>query len=243
MPKSIYLYLFIVGLFVGYFTGVFIGDTFDLQSISPPRIIDTSTIPSTRQRNILVVGVDDLKEPTPTLESVWIIANFPGSPRLVLLPIFPLSPKIDHDGNKELVGAFNSSSKGLLNETFLNELKNRNLWWSDYVILDETAMEMILNFVGNPDQTGRANTLKPVISRHPNSAKDLEGVHQKQVGLLSYLCRYANQTNPSQGPSSILALIPEHIRTNLKPPEIINRWKTLISYRGGFSCVFPTLNP
>jgi hypothetical protein len=161
----------------------------------------------------------------------------------VLLPIFPLSPKIDYENNKKLEDAFKSQPKSLLNKIFLDELKNRNLWWSDYIILDKIALEMIMDFVGNPNHVERANTIKSILSVRPRAMQEKEPTYQKQIVIMSYLCRSVNKTDPSRELTPILALMPDHIRTNITPPDLIDWWKNMKSYQGGISCVFPTLNP
>lgn len=228
-----------VGLWFGFSIGNF---TFPgLQNGAIPAET-TVTPPTNGQRSILFIGVDHLNVDQPRLESIWLVLYLPGKPSLTLLPIFPVSTTSkSYLGSSwertNPIGDDGNPSTGLL-----NILKKKQIWWSEYVLLDETAMIKVVDFLGGMTVGERyldgALSLGSIIPPWESQSAAIQG----QTELLQTLCLQPKRVSSMKDIGSILDLIPLHMRTNIEVSQALDDWQSLVTNEIDLTCEFPMLS-
>jgi len=93
------------------------------------------------QRNILVIGVDDLQADEPALESLWLILYYPPAPGINLAPLFPARLQNDPETGLALDEAFALDENGTPVPAFFESIQRRDLWWNNYMLIDRPEWE------------------------------------------------------------------------------------------------------
>jgi len=189
------------------------------------------------QRIFLLVGVDSLDPRTAQLKSLWLATYMPSDPSIRLLPILPskegINQYIDHPLNRafELNGG---NGRVILDNRFINYLKENNYWWSGYIVFDETILQK--TYLSLNDQSGSYK----VVTAAQKSPTNLNEI-STQVLILQAACQKLSNklTNPDW--SEIESLIPAHILTDLDIQQISSEWENTLASGRGINCIFPTM--
>jgi hypothetical protein len=197
----------------------------------------THAMPTNGQRNILVIGVDDLESDQPKLAGIWLMLYFPEKPNITFVPIFP-DPR-SKSSSKGLI----SNESLVLNEDsslkyeFVNKLQRKNLWWHGYVVMDAYAVAEVFALF---NQTNQKNSVK-----YGNSITDwvLPGEFPQsiaaQMNLISMFCRKSSYLTGGTDISRIVSLVPNHIRTDMNMTSFIQDWRHFIASESELNCDFP----
>ena len=194
-----------------------------------------------RQRNILVIGVDNLESTQPRLKAIWIILYLNDLPHFMMLPIYPTAPSLGEvlpAPDSTLTTLFNLDSNKNPNPAFIQELAKKDLWWSGYMILDEFAIEelLVFSYVGETSQPGGYKTM-------PDPLDDPFNALMVQTRYAQDLCSRSNRftlTNTKEL-LNLAANIYPHYTTDLDLELILIEIKNALKYNGGISCEFPSL--
>lgn len=194
------------------------------------------------QRNLLVIGVDDLETKSPSLQSVWLIIFMPNTPHFMLLPIYPNGSFVE---NKQLSMADPLPETFLLDkrkaprESFFKALEVKEIWWNAYILLDETALIEVSNFIGRISETSSTNIIKIV----PDADDDPIGSLLGQAEFVQSLCRQTTTISnvDTQQYLDLLSKVRGHIISDLDFDTTITEWQELITNSGNISCEFPSL--
>lgn len=195
-------------------------------------------IPNNGQRNILFVGVDDLNKESPELVGIWLLMYFPGKSNLTFAPV---NPKIwsQSQTSTSQTAEFNAVIKnGSIDKKFFSQLRQEDIWWHGYVLLDSTAVKEVVLFSNQVNDLETISTFNSVNDPYLSGGPNLTGLDY-QTDLLKYICQKTNNFTKDTDISKILALIPIHIRTNLNLISIIQDWKSLITQENNLVCEFP----
>lgn len=197
-----------------------------------------------KQRNFLIIGVDNLNSPTPRLESVWLILTIPTSPKINLVPIFPSSS--GWEVRKNGTNIFNIDpldSDQALSSDLDNVLSSKGLWWNNYIVLDRFAMTQLIDYARG-DQIVSTSTN----SDGPDTMVDVplawENPHtafEAQTELTRELCNQAAQIPPSTDIVPLIELIKNHFKSDLNIEQTIEDWKYYSMLEEDITCEFPTL--
>jgi hypothetical protein len=198
-----------------------------------------------RQRNLLIIGVDDLRAKSPRLISVWMIFYLLDTPHFMLVPIYPTTHSGGFDQpflDESLSNTFQLDPEQAPGAEFLQSLHAKDLWWSGYIILDQTALDAIRKFVGG--KVAKSNLNHPLSSRNiPDPQQDTRAALIGQARFAQDLCGGAAGLFSIET-SQILDLftrLSSHVRTDLDLQQAIEEIQFSLRNGGGVSCEFPSL--
>ncbi len=196
---------------------------------------------SSGQRNLLVIGVNQIGSPNLTLESVWLVLYLQDTPRFTLMPVYPGSGlSVNPQAAADLTGLFSLDSYGNPGASFLAALHARKLWWNNYIVLDQTAIAGMIDFVGgvtlgNTIMDGiHAMANMPMVQYAPQDAL------MAQAEIIKDICSQSTQPELSARVEGLLRLIPYHLNTDMDLELALNQWERLRA-SGPFTCEFPSL--
>jgi hypothetical protein len=265
--NTAYLILFFVSLLSGILVGRRIGVRADDSTNAPLRqklkpslllkkelrknlteadqLTDNSSpvMVSHQQRNILIVGVDDLGEPSPTLSSIWLIIYLQDSPHLMLLPIYPIG-ETHPDGTliDKLDDDFRLTPQRSLHSDFITALEEKEIWWTGHIIIDKYALADVVDFIAEANANpflGGVNAITSIPIARDAPYKSVIG----QADLIKNLCQ--NTTGLSSIPRwqylHLFAMTQDHFSTDYVAEEALDEWLHLLSEGGGISCEFPSM--
>ena len=139
--------------------------------VAAQRARDTRQEASGRQRNILLIGVDSLQSEAPRLEGVWMVLYLRDTPHFMLLPVYPSQTQNQDNPaliDQNLARLFSLEDEQTPNPLFLQALKDKQLWWDGFIVLDKSALVEILaltssgNATTSPSQQQAATNLTNV---------------------------------------------------------------------------------
>ena len=196
--------------------------------------------PTTGQRNLLAIGIDDSSSPAPRLESVWLVSYFPGQSTFTLVPIYPDILEKNSSDLEALIKNFSLDENGTPNQAFF-DLLGRETWWNNYFVIDEVGWAAIQDFLGGGIPNGQllddsgAPGFLPLWDNRFASVRD-------QTALLQAACLRAatlRQEDAIQG----LSLLAPHLRSDLDLTQTPQDWSAEPGSRLGLRCEFPLTNP
>lgn len=171
------------------------------------------------QQNFLLIHADDLTADQPSLVSLWLMIYVDyDPPQLAFKTLYPpLSPD---ENVKKISNTFRLSSQGSPDEDFLKAVRESNMHWESYILVDHRGIQDIL---GNPEKNLAATLSAAAGSAHP-AATTL----QMETAILKAFCaRLAAEKGESLDISAWSALIPTHLRTDLHFETIMINWHQL----------------
>jgi len=196
---------------------------------------------SDRQRNILVIGVDSIELTQPRLKAVWMILYLKDLLHFMMMPIYPSTFTQDKDlsnADSNLAKQFNLDASNAPDPTFMQALSDKELWWSGYVVLDESALEDLLTFsyVGE-------NSYPDTLDSIPDAWDDPFTALMAQTRFAQGLCSKSHRFSMTDTEEllDIAADIYPHYTTDLDLEFFLTEIKNALRYNGGISCEFPSL--
>jgi hypothetical protein len=199
--------------------------------------------PNNGQRNLLVIGVNQIGSPILILEGIWLVLYRQDTPRFTLMPVYPGSGMSTNPQAAEaLTGLFSLDSYGNPGASFLAALHTRKLWWNNYVVVDQTAMAGLIDFVGG---VTLGNTMMDGIHAIANMPSVQFAPHDAllaQAEVIKDICSRSTQPELSARVEALLRLVPYHLNTDMDLEQALTQWERLRS-TGPFTCEFPSLWP
>jgi hypothetical protein len=209
----------------------------NIQADPPPQGINNG------QRNLLVAWVDRLDAARPRLEGLWLILFVPNSPSLTWLPLYPAGLIVNIDGNPQWTADFRLTPDGKLDAQFVADLRSKDVWWNNYLIIDETGLAEIVNRSLNanedPGITPQPDAGVRIIANMPPAWEHPEEALKAQFDLLEKFCLPPTATNRVASEADLIGPLDHHLITNLQADEILSIWNDL-RLTGGRLCKFPT---
>lgn len=215
----------------------------------------TPPVPSTRvnydhqdniqQRNLLVIGVDDIDAEIPGLRSVWLIIFMPNTPHFMLLPIYPTGTFTDTNHPStigSLPESFHLDRGKTPHDSFFKALEVKEIWWHAYILLDDTALLEISNFVGR-NGGDSSSYPKDVFKNTPDPENDPLGSLLGQAEFVQLLCKQTTHLSDVERSQylKLLTKVEGHLRSDLDLDTTIMEWQQLVKQGGNITCEFPTL--
>jgi len=226
---SIVTSIIVIGLVSFLFFGVF--------SRASQQLIPPLSVPTNGQKNVLVIGVDDLESETPRLAAIWLLIYFPDKPNITFAPIFPDPLGRSISANSILVENFALNEDGSPNDDFLKQLHQKQLWWHGYVVIDAYAVSEADDFFIQVSEKDK--NLGHYPSNRMSWVDEFPPGIAEQTDLLNNLCREAATLTVETDINRILNLVPTHFYTDMKIISIIQDWRNLISHDSHLLCEFP----
>ena len=201
------------------------------------------------QKNLLVVGVDDLSKPQPNLEGIWLVLYLPEMPLVTLMPIYPTvsaqAGNLQFTADAELASSFKLTAGGFPHPVLLNKLEEKGLWWTNIAVLDGIALQGLLHFTGGLN-SGSGSEMKRGLAASEDAALP-DPTNEPQAALLfqaqtiQELCHTGNPNFSASQVAEFIGSLEGHITTDLSSDQVINDLKSMLLYGGGFICEFPSL--
>jgi hypothetical protein len=194
-----------------------------------------------QQQNILVIGVDSTEVSTPRLESAWLALYIPDYPGLTLLALYPSVGETGEEQNAFFTNNFLLDERGGPAPSFTAALKEKDLWWDHYVLLDESGLANLIG-LANGTQMGVDNSSNVrMVTGMPQAWEDPQAALASQVALVSSLCGMQQQITNSASASGVFQVMGSHMRTDMTLTQVASDWK-LMAKVSGQPCKFPLKN-
>jgi hypothetical protein len=204
------------------------------QTSDPTHSSAFTPIPPTHQRTFLIIFVDDIQSSPARLAGLWTVFYRPDTPRLVVIPLYPV------DASDDLAKEFSLTSDRLPNPAFLKAVQNYHFQWDGYIIADTITLPALVDeFQGisiqgkSMDGKAAADTLKmPWVEREEALSSE------KSLGLA--LCdRIAGQTPEFDVKKFVASLPAQHIQIEFNLDQLSQDWHELASKQSHIQCEFP----
>jgi len=241
---AFYAGIFVFFLATGVWGGRLIGSSGSF--LTPPPLLPDSpkaiqaptTVPVTDQRNLLVIGVDNLRTPEPELESAWLVMYFPGKPDFTLLPIYPMPAKQGIQTSPALLSSFSLDPGGRPNPAFLQKLADW-IWWNNYLVIDQTGMIALINMLGGISENNQILDGAQVMARVRSSSQDSDAAYVSQASLLEDICDQTRIPPSKKAIASTLRKIETNLTTDLDLINSLNTWFDPTKKPLAVRCEFP----
>jgi len=211
----ILLALFMIALVAGYFFAQIFG-------IIPPPSIES--LP-TNQVRYLVMRVDDLNKPNPSLLTIWgAIVSFSSPTTIYFSPVFPTQ-----SNPADLSALFRLDQDRVVSSEFLEALKKYNLDLTGYIIVDSVGSDSYLNWL--------IPAKNRVVSTPPVSTKGVQTLLNQQRQYYLQVCQTLSQ--PSKiNPFSLnwKAVYPDHLIPTPNIETIMTTFHRLFSDSQSIKC-------
>jgi len=92
---------------------------------------------------LLLIQVDDLQGEASVLESVWLLGYGGQDGDLLFFPLLPSQAGDGKERDQDLKAAFQFQDGGRPPSSFFNLLRDRNLDWSGYLLIDQKGLALI----------------------------------------------------------------------------------------------------
>lgn len=241
--------LLMFGVFTGFMVGGILaasavtgpGGSTSLAGLEPGMKLDSTGTAPNGQRNILLIGVDQLGIETPHLEGLWLLMNVAASNKVTLLPLYPATPGKEVLDSAQLASRFRLDSNGNPNADFLSIIQEADFWWSNYFVLDQTGLAQLIdynqgvNLGGGPVGGGQA-----VASLASANGDGLAALNSQAV-LIQAVCNQQSAKLISADLRQVFTLLSGHYQTDLKLKTLISEWQKPLTSSGQITCEFPTL--
>jgi hypothetical protein len=211
----------------------------DVKSDPPPEGINNG------QRNLLVAWVDRLDSASPRLEGLWLVMFVPDSPSLTWLPLYPGGLIENIDGNQNWFTDFQLMQDEKLDPQFIADLRSKDVWWNNYLVIDDPGLVTIvnrnLNASEDPAITPQPDAGERIIANMPLAWEDPAEALKAQFDLLDRFCLSPSGSYHAASAMDLIGPLDHHLITNLQADEILSIWNNL-RLTGGRLCKFPTRN-
>lgn len=213
--------------------------------------------PENGQKNLLLVVVDRLQDPEPSLEGAWMLIYAPSGLRVTFMPVYPAASSLSRSLEKE----FRLAENQVLADSFQQALRAQGLWWDHYLLVDYATLAALVELSGGIEigeglgsgpgsspgdgpGSGRSDgrqvvSLLPIARQNPQTAQEL------QARIALGICQRFAITLHQASPEAIVELLIDGAslraaRSDLTPADLQASWTSLRN-AGGIDCEFPTL--
>lgn len=195
------------------------------------------------QRNLLIAWVDRLDTSNPRLEGLWLVLFVPDSPSLTWLPLYPHGLIENINNNPQWYTDFSLTPDGEIDSQFVTNLRSKDVWWNNYLVIDETGLIEIvnssLNVNKNPAITPQPDAGLRIVANLPLPWEDPSEALKAQFDLLDSLCLSTPASTQAASAADLIGPLKHHLITDLQADEILSTWNNL-RLTGGRLCKFPT---
>jgi hypothetical protein len=246
--RAIKLFL-MFGIFSGFMLGGILAagsltgtESPTVQTILGPNIrLDSTGAAPNGQRNILLIGVDQLDSQSPRLEGLWLMMNVTSSNRITLLPLYPAPPGKEVLETSQLTTHFRLDSNGNPDPDFLTVIQQSDFWWSNYFVLDQAGLAQLIDYnQGINLGGGPVGGSQAVASLASASTDGLAALNSQSV-LIQAICNQQSGKLLTADLRQVFSLLSGHFKTDLKLTTLVSEWQKPLTNSGQVMCEFPTL--
>lgn len=232
-----------IGFMLGTSAAQLNGSAAEVSPPAPSPLPATSTAAPNGQQNFLIIGVNDLEAQSPRLESIWMLLYIPPTPQFTLVPLYP-SP---YAGGKELQNylekTFALGSDLKPDPAFLVAVQSVNIWWNNYIILDEVAMANVINTASADNALNDPDFGSRTISTLPLAWEEPEAAVLAQAELLNGLCHDFARNFSTKKIDIYSKMLSHHVSSDLGATQLTVMLQHMTTNKSErFRCQFPTIN-
>lgn len=221
----------------GIVGGKLIGNNYLFQNFQVNQVTtEKSVIMGNGQRNLLVIGVQDLISPEPVLESLWLLILFPRDANISLIPIFPNPDSEIFPQYNSLMKSFSLNSQQIPEPIFLDQLRQQ-YWWDSYILIDKVGLSKVLEVIHHFSSVNLGTILEsiPSVWENPNEAL------QRQTDLLKIACKQLERLPISTKSEILIQQMEDQFYSDINWTELVQAWSSRKSVGYPLECEFPTL--
>lgn len=213
----IFLLCALVGYQVADYLGPFIDDS-GLEAntdVSNPR----------NDLSVILIHVDRLDLSQPRIVSVWYMSIFfaeGAPPRVTLAQMYP-APGIA-GRNQAFERSFSLTHDGKPSPVFLRALKNQDIQWEGYLLVDDYTVQSIMEW------TNGAGDFPGLLGSTQNNPLESEQALKHTCEDFSHLAEHG------PAPFSINDLMPDHFRTDLSMDTALRYWEIMTTSAVPIKC-------
>jgi len=234
---AVFLVLFIIGIMGGRSIGMI---THSANNLQQDNLVDPVSGSSNGQWNLLIIAVDQLASPHPSLTGIWLLITSPEIQKLTLVPMFPPADLELIPADTEWNNIFSLTSEQEPNVEFLEKL-NEQVLWDEYLLIDKGGLVSIwetANQLGGFSPASEVQVPEIVL---PRTRVDVDLSLEGQVEIWKTICfELANIAEPDEF-AHFLNQIEPHIHTRINLGEISQNLNFEDETQLQLGCEFPTL--
>lgn len=208
----IFLLLFTMGIMGGKFIGKNILSE-DLSFGNRGRSTGASI--NSKQKNYLMIGIDQMSKSNPNLESIWLLTPSAQMDKLDFYPVYPTVENGIPLADSTLNQLFTISKHGGPGIAFIDYLE-RQIAWDHYILIDRIGFAAVMDFLNQGEPEFEVNS---TLNSLPLAWQDPAGALESQAKLLSETCGLVANL-PGDGKTiAFIQGIQDHFYTDIN-------WKT-----------------
>lgn len=232
---AIYLPIFFLLLMIGIVGGRTVGMLAFSNKIGEKSLIQ-SRAPGNGQRNLLIIMVDQLPAPRPSLDGIWLLITFPDSATLTVVPIYP--DPMNSAASQSLYADIFPLTPDLNPNPQLLERLSEGVLWDYYLVIDRQGSAAVMDILASAAEMQPAD---PGWMAAAGSSPDLSFAVQLQgwesaCELLPYITN--SMTN-----KQLLDAVASHLLTNFRWEQLPLNLRSETNAGAGYTCNFPTISP
>lgn len=230
----ILLAIFILSFSMGNIVGLSLGKESDSQN----HLSQDETV--MQQTSVLLINVDRLDIPSPTLEAAWLLLVLPPQSKISLIPIYPVSSKSPHDQLIPPGTVISSTNLNTGDNSLVKALRDRNIMWKQYIILDQTGFIELANQIDG-DNIGRGWINKEIVNLSFSTSDDNpDTALPRQAYIYQQLC--LNLSSISILSKLNILFNSDHVITDITPDQLLAVWNIYRDSSEFLNCKFPTMD-
>ena len=230
----ILLAIFILSFSMGNMVGLSLGKESDSQN----HLSQDETV--MQQTSVLLINVDRLDIPAPTLEAVWLLLVLPPQSKISLIPIYPVSSKSPHDQFIQPGTVISSTDLNTGDNSLVKALRDHKIMWDQYIILDQTGFfELAKQIDGDNIGSGWINN-EIVNLSFSISEDNPDTALPRQAFIYQQLC--LNLSSISILSKLNILFDSDHVITDITPDQLLAVWNIYRDSSVFLNCKFPTMD-
>lgn len=202
---------------------------------------DHPSIGANGQRNILLILVNSLEEQSPLLEGVWLAIYMPSGTPMTLLPLYPGGVDGTSSQDAFLESVFRLSPERAVDPAFFNAIQDKGVWWSNYIIIDNTVLAKLVDLSGGIDRGSKHLDGQQVIASLAGNADKPQSAQVEQAFMLQKFCQNKANLAKTLNPDLISSSLADHFQTDIELERMSKGLKNLHALGNSYACEFPTL--
>lgn len=189
---------------------------------------------------LLLIQVDDLQGEASVLESVWLLGYGGQDGDLLFFPLLPSQAGDGKERDQDLKAAFQIQDGGRPPSGFFNLLKDRNLDWSGYLLIDQKGLESILRSLESGEEVEGAQASLESFPTWGSASTGRGDDRITQARFILNTCEKAAGINSSNFLEDMFTRYANHLILEGMSLSALNQiWEPIVG--GDGVCQFPTL--
>lgn len=240
------LFLFLPIFLVFFVWGLQVGDNFPHSinggGVDHYDLEEEIKIHPNGQKSLLLILISQLDIENPDLIGVWQLTYFPTEPYTTVLPVYPSYPNEVGKIDDSILSSFHLKivdDVPLLDDVFLNQLDQSNIWSSGYVLIDLRGLADAINLSDGVEYLSLDTKDGDIIGQIYQYLVDPNSTLIYQTLLFQNLCSHFTKLDSLSDLNDLKALFPKHISGNIHPDMLMKDWRDFITAKNGSFCVFP----